>query len=213
MLDRQRAAGMRTLIKELVPPIAIRLAKYLLKGPQRRKRDAVVPPAAEIKQGRVAEYGERFGIAVLVETGTFMGDMINAVKKKFRAIYSVELSADLYARAVRWFADDPHVHLIHGDSAQAIADLASRINEPCLFWLDAHYSGGMTERGSLDTPIMQELRTIVARGYDDVILIDDARLFVGLDDYPTLNMLRRYVACARPEYQVYVQDDIIFVHR
>ena len=45
-----------------------------------------------------------------------------------------------------------------------------------------------------------------------VILIDDARLFNGTDDYPTLEELEALVHSFRPDYQVYVRHDAIRAH-
>lgn len=84
------------------------------------------------------------------------------------------------------------------------------LQDRALFWLDGHYSGGHTARGKQDTPIRQELRIIFGhRIKGHVILIDDARLFVGADGYPTLDELRRIVQTARPEWGVAVTDDVI----
>jgi hypothetical protein len=45
-----------------------------------------------------------------------------------------------------------------------------------------------------------------------VALIDDARLFDGTDDYPTLDDLRRWLAERRPAWVMEVADDIIRLH-
>jgi hypothetical protein len=42
-----------------------------------------------------------------------------------------------------------------------------------------------------------------------VLLIDDARLFVDEDDYPTIEKLTKYVKNKNNNYQVEVKDDII----
>ena len=97
-----------------------------------------------------------------------------------------------------------------GDSSRVLSEVLPRITEPCLFWLDAHHSGGVTARGPVDTPIMAELQLIFdARIPRAVILIDDARCFVGENDYPTLDALRQFVLENRPTWAVEVQDDII----
>ena len=61
-------------------------------------RGRPAPPAALVKQGVVREFGRRFGLGTFVETGTFRGDMVYAMRYTFRRIVSVEL-AD--ARVVR----------------------------------------------------------------------------------------------------------------
>ena len=75
---------------------------------------------------------------------------------------------------------------MHGDSGEILPELLNNINEPILFWLDGHYSAGNTSKGSLNTPIIKELVTIFQHPIKQhIILIDDARLFNGADDYPT----------------------------
>ena len=44
--------------------------------------------------------------------------------------------------------------------------------------------------GKLNTPVMDELKTILGQRLEHVILIDDARLFVSEYDYPTITKLK-----------------------
>jgi hypothetical protein len=87
------------------------------------------------------------------------------------------------------------------------------VSGPCLFWLDGHFSAGVTARGDVDTPIVAELDSVLGRsGWNDVVLIDDARLF-GQGDYPSLSWIQQRVADARPGWRFQVRDDIIRAHR
>jgi hypothetical protein len=173
-----------------------------------------VPPPPAFKQGVVREYGERFGLQTLVETGTFMGDTVAAGRDQFRRIYSVELSADLARLAKERFRGDPHVTILQGDSAAVLPKILSEIHESCLFWLDGHYSGGITALGDSVTPILGELGTIFAHPVrDHVILIDDARDFRPEKNHPTLEELRAFIAGSRPDLLFEVEDDIIRLHR
>jgi len=82
-----------------------------------------------------------------------------------------------------------------------------------LFWLDAHYSGGKTARGKIDTPIMKELEAIFKYSkYDHVLLIDDANLFNGKNDFPTLDKLREFILKNRPKWKFINKDNVIRVH-
>jgi hypothetical protein len=74
------------------------------------------------------------------------------------------------------------------------------VQEPALFWLDGHYSGGETARGAQGSPIIAELETVFSRKLDDVVLIDDIRCFTGFDGYPSLADLKALVAARRPDY-------------
>jgi hypothetical protein len=72
-----------------------------------------------------------------------------------------------------------------------LPELLARVHEPALFWLDGHYSGGLTARGAKDTPLLEEIEAIAHHGVPGhVVLIDDARC-LGQGDYPTLEVLER----------------------
>ena len=172
------------------------------------------PPPHTVKQRTVKEYAKRFDLKILIETGTCLGDMINATRRTFNTIYSIELDDSLYERVKKKFSKFPHIHILHGDSGKILPDILSSISQPCLFWLDAHYSGGITAKGDRETPILEELQCILNhRILDHVILIDDARCFVGQKDYPIVDEVRALVSNYRPDWIVEVEYDIIRVHR
>src|SRR5690606_18181920 len=99
-----------------------------------------VPPPHALKQQVVLDYGRRYGLRVMVETGTYLGDMVEAARSEFRRIYSVELDGELYRRAVERFRGRGNVVVLRGDSVAVLPKLLQRLNEPALFWLDGHYS-------------------------------------------------------------------------
>lgn len=145
----------------------------------------------------ILEYKRKFDYGIFVETGTYRGNMVEAMKTRFKKIYSIELSDDLYRKAKDRFVNDKHVELLKGDSGVILPELLTRIKEPAFFWLDAHYSGGITARGTIDTPIERELQAIMNHPIKEhVILIDDARHFTGTNNYPTAamveNIARKY---------------------
>ena len=158
----------------------------------------------------IREYAERHGLGTFVETGTYLGGTVEAVRGHFRRIYSIELDQTLHVRARAHFTAFSHVTLLQGDSGEVLPELLPRIGEPCLFWLDGHFSGGHTAKGRLATPIVAELQAIFAHPVDGhVILVDDARGFGTLPDYPSLDALRALVAARAPRLTFEVSDDII----
>jgi hypothetical protein len=169
------------------------------------------PPAPHaVKRAIVQEHARRSSLAVFIETGTFFGDMLDAVRPDFRKLYSIELAEGLHRKARLRFADQPEIHLIHGDSGEELARLLNGLAEPALFWLDGHFSGGVTARGKIETPILSELSAIFAHPLrEHVVLIDDARLFGVARDYPSLDELRAIGARARPEWTLHVEDDVV----
>lgn len=108
---------------------------------------------------------------VFVETGTFRGDGILRALGDFQFVYSIELDKDLAEYARERFSGYPNVSVIHGDSAKVLKRL--RIDEPCVFYLDAHWSGWGEET---PLPLLDELEAISERPYPDVVVIDDMRL-------------------------------------
>jgi hypothetical protein len=169
-----------------------------------------VPPPHLVKQRVLRGYARTFRLPVFIETGTYRGDMVEAVKGDFERIYSIELGRELYTLAERRFAADPHITILQGDSGEVLRDLLKRIDRPALFWLDSHFSDADTARSSLITPIRRELEHILAHplAHRHVILIDDARLFTGEDDYPTIESLKSTVRSAGFDSWA-VKDDII----
>jgi hypothetical protein len=180
----------------------------------------VGPPTYLHKQGLPRTYGREFNISTFVETGTYLGDTVAAMSRDFSRIYSIELNARLAARARRRFRNESHIEILSGDSATVLPTILRRISEPSLFWLDAHYSGGITARGHADTPILEELAQILSHPVQNhVILIDDARCFVGKSidpsmgqvDYPTFEELSAFVKERRPQWLVENLEDVIRV--
>ena len=140
--------------------------------------------------------------------------MVYAVMPYVKEIYSIELDETLFQEAHKRFAGYPNIHILQGESGQVLPDVLSAIEEPCLLWLDAHWSGGTTAKSELETQIMQELACILnnKRAENDIILIDDANLFTGKNDYPTLESVKEYVFNFYPDWIFENQDDIIRMH-
>ncbi len=175
------------------------------------KEGKPVPPPHVLKQTTIISFQKQFGINLLVETGTYLGDMIAALKNHFTKLISIELSQELYQAALKRFKKDKHVTLVHGDSGVALQDLVTKINEPAIFWLDGHYSGGITAMGKTVCPIFDELTAIFKSEYHHILLIDDARLFDGTNDYPTLEQLISFIKSKKSNSKVTVMNDIIRV--
>src|SRR5215471_17936424 len=61
-----------------------------------------------VKQRTVREYADRYKLRVLVETGTYYGEMVAAMKNHFAEVYSVEYVPELAHRAQKKFARWKH---------------------------------------------------------------------------------------------------------
>ncbi len=255
----------------------IKLLKKLKRNKEVKdwKARGKTPPTPQlIKQKAVRKYANLYNIDTLIETGTYMGDMIEAVKDTFKDIYSIELSEVLYAKCKKRFniidideeknrlsnqfkmdindikvtssemrifkGGEAYIFLSCGDSAKELPKILANLQAQCpsgncekigiqagqtstskkvlanamhaklrvLFWLDAHYSGGDTAHAKdCETPIKEELKTILNDNPKHIILIDDARLFVGENDYPKLLTIEGFVKGFGKKMEV--KDDII----
>lgn len=174
------------------------------------KNGRPLPPPHIVKQKTLLDYACNKNLKILVETGTYYGDMVQAMKGHFKKIYSIELS-EILADVATWrFKDQGHVEIIQGDSGFALGRLMDKIDAPALFWLDGHYSAGVTARGEKETPIYEELTHIYNRGdLNDVIIIDDARCFGSDPGYPTIEELKGFVLQKWPDCSFMVADDAI----
>lgn len=170
-----------------------------------------IPPPSAFKYEIIKEYAKKFKIRTLIETGTYLGGTIWATRRNFKKIYSIEVDKDLYEKAKKDFKEYEHVRIIQGDSGNVISDILKEIKEPCLFWLDGHYSEGITSKGELNTPILKELEHILNHEIKEhVILIDDARCFNGDGDYPTMNELTSHIG-KFGNYNIKDTNDIISI--
>lgn len=151
------------------------------------------------------------GLGLVVETGTFLGDMAAFLSARGFDVITIELDPKLAALARLRFADNRRVHLLEGDSGTRLPTVVGQLTHPALFYLDAHYSGPGTGKGDIETPISAEIDLILQRApAGSVVAIDDARCFGTEPDYPPLQdflgaLSARGVADARV-----VNDAIVF---
>jgi hypothetical protein len=166
-----------------------------------------------LKQRTISAYQKKYNTTILVETGTYRGDMIQAQLPNFKELYSIELNVPLWEAAKERFRNNPNVKLLQGDSGKVLHELVPTLSAPTLFWLDGHYCGTETSKGELECPIYGELKAIFKSGIIHTILIDDARYFVGKRDYPTLKELTDFVHSTDQRYKLLVEEDIIILDK
>lgn len=127
---------------------AYMLKKYralvtLAKDSRRKYRDrySLLYPHG-IMRKVVKQYPQYTGIRVFVETGTFQGKTAQQESRYFRDVYTIELNEKLYyANLGKFKKETPNVKPYLGDSAEIMPDVLKDIKEPCVIFLDAHWSG------------------------------------------------------------------------
>lgn len=164
------------------------------------------PPPHLVKSASIAYYQKLTGYRIFIETGTYLGETLASAAAVFEKCYSVELSDELYRRAERKFANQPHIKLLHGSSAAVLPEILKLTKEPAIVWLDAHHSGGITAGEGCD-PLSQELNSLLEyKEMRHAILIDDAR---GLG--VTASQLNTFIKNMGGDYHATVLHDSIRV--
>jgi hypothetical protein len=133
----------------------------------------------------------RYGCQHFVETGTGTGEgLAYATTANFTNVLSIEIVAELAAKAQQRFAHDRRVQIMHGTTAALLPQVLSDVppKEPILFWLDAHFPGAdfglakynAEQKTDLRLPLEEELRIIRRLRPDglDTIIIDDLRIYI-----------------------------------
>lgn len=161
-----------------------------------------------------------FDLDHFIETGTFMGDTSSTASGIFDTVHTIELSQELYQKALKRFEGCSNVRVYHGDSAQIFPLIFRGLSGKNLFWLDGHFSEGGTARGEENTPILRELKTIRDAGINNsVILVDDLRMFdkpwehiphdSAAQGYPGITTLCEAIRDIDQSYQFAVLGDVL----
>lgn len=127
----------------------------------------------------VKRFVDEYRIMVFIETGTAGGESIRAAAEIFEICWSIEIIEN------RPEGEFPaNVFLRYGDSSKLLKELAKPYKgERIVFWLDAHWSENYeAPEGVNECPLLDEITAI--KGHDALILIDDARLFLGPHPWP-----------------------------
>lgn len=207
---------MKKIIKKIKPLVPKKILGYVRTKVEAKQLkewqelDCPNPPPHIVKQLVIKEYQAKSQYNILIETGTYLGQMIEAQKSSFKQVFSIELSQELFEKAQKRFKNDSNVTIVQGDSGKVMGAVLNQISEPAIFWLDGHYSSGITAKGDKDCPIFEELNAIFkATKLNQIFLIDDARFFNGEGDYPTIEELTKFIQNYDSNYNVEVKNDIL----
>jgi hypothetical protein len=144
-------------------------------------------PTTIVKRKFISKIGNCYGCTIVVESGTYFGQSTKYFSKFFNKVFSVELSPALYEFSSRRFSKISNIFLFLGDSVVQLPRIIFLLNQPTIFYLDAHASGGVTQQGQEPSPIKKELEIISNFKHlsNSIVLLDDARGFDGSNSYPS----------------------------
>ena len=134
--------------------------------------------------------------APVIETGTYLGDTSRDFAKLGYEVHTIEVSREL-GEAIFPMLQAIGVHCYCGDSGVMLPQIMQKLFEngttKVNFWLDGHWSGGITSRANdYETPIVNELNSIASylpKLKSVVVAIDDVRCFGNNPGYPSKRYL------------------------
>lgn len=127
----------------------------------------------------VKRFVDEYGIKVFIETGTAGGDSVRAASEIFETCITIEINPDATPGEF-----PENVILLTGNSGAELKAISKKfLGQRVCFWLDAHWSENYeAPEGKKECPLLDEITAI--KGHDCLILIDDARLFLGPHPWP-----------------------------
>ncbi|MBJ7901329.1 MAG: hypothetical protein GC158_15730 [Cyanobacteria bacterium RI_101] len=92
----------------------------------------------------ITRLADTFQISSFIETGTYYGGTAVWAARVFGKVLTIERSPELYHQAVEAHKNIENIQFILGDSKIELSKIITELSSPSLFWLDAHWSGGLT---------------------------------------------------------------------
>ncbi|MBS1912468.1 MAG: hypothetical protein JST22_10820 [Bacteroidetes bacterium] len=155
-------------------------------------------------------------IGHFVETGTYRGRTAAWAAEHFPSVWTIEFSRELYDEARERHRALENVRFCFGDSRTELERIVGMLDAPALFWLDAHWSGGVTYGAEDQCPLLEEIAIINRSAAESYILVDDARLFLSppqpphrIEQWPDIAAVVDALRDGGREMYIVVIDDVI----
>ncbi len=166
----------------------------------------------------VFELAQLSSSTIFVETGTYRGSTTRWASNNFKIVHTIERSENLYRMYSNELSQIKGVTTHLGDSRDILPQIVRHIHgQRVVYWLDGHWSGGETAGEYDECPLLEELACLSTRT-EDIILIDDARLFLGAppsphnaSQWPTIVDIVNGLSLSTMNTFVQIVDDVIFI--
>lgn len=150
-----------------------------------------------------------------IETGTYLAETSLKLAKLNRnsQIYSIEPSKEIFNFVNSRFSRISNLNFLNGTSEELFESTLLKAGNKLNLWLDGHYSGDVTFRGEIDSPIIHELDCLTkhASRFESItVFIDDFRLFGSSAGYPNKEYLVKW---AESNNMSWLLENDIFIAR
>lgn len=187
------------------------LKQCLIEGNFYSFRRTVMWPEGKYKCGMLARLQKLYNCKYFVETGTYAGKTPAKLSKYFTHIWTIELDEKLFSIAKEKLTRYSNITCLHGNSQSILPNVVEKLDDNCLFWLDAHYSGSNTAIGEIAAPVIPELEAIaLSKNNTHIIAIDDVSDFSTVENNVSLSNILQKIESINPNYKFYFDYDILF---
>lgn len=163
-------------------------------------------------------FKEKYAIKTFFETGTYMGSTSIRSASMFNKVITVELNNELFKKALEKFENLQLKNIIiyNNNSENIIKDYCNNAKESTVFWLDAHYSAGVTSGKDVPSPLLTELKSIMNSELEHFIIVDDVRFIcINMSDsihrYPSIIEITDAVKECGSKYEISIFNDCLFL--
>jgi len=167
-------------------------------------------------QELILNLATEFLVKDFIETGTYYGETAVWASKVFERVSTMENSQEIYEITKNKHQGINNIEFLFGDSRALLDKVVGKLAEPAIFWLDAHWSGGLTYGDDDQCPLVEEIKIIDSSSLDHFIFIDDARLFLSspqpphnIHQWPTISDLIFALKSTSPNKFIVIIEDVI----
>ena len=148
----------------------------------------------------VAKLRREFRLNYFLETGTAKGDAAELAAIMFDKVFTCDIDPEAIRAASLRLADYSNVQIKYMPSPDFIAHVKRQLDQPILYWLDAHWSGGHIKPAK-ECPLLEELAEIGGLNGHSVLLVDDIHYMTkpppkphDPKQWPTIEEVHRAIA-------------------
>jgi hypothetical protein len=164
----------------------------------------------------VLKFMTKAGIKNFVETGTYKGNTSFWAAGHFEKVYTIEIDPAI-SKATASRPDCPrNIDFLIGNSKDVLSGIVGKLNGRSVFWLDGHWCNVTDFGKDMECPLIDELKALQTLN-DAVILIDDARAFLGPlppphdnAQWPRIDEIFLLLKKQFPASLVTIADDVIY---
>jgi len=158
----------------------------------------------------------KYALEDFIETGTYQGGTAVWAAAHFDRVTTIEFSRSLYEETKAQHDGASNLSFLFGDSREALRAIVPTLQQPAIFWLDSHWSGGQTYGQNDECPLLEEIEAITSSVHTHFLFIDDARLFVAppprphrVDQWPTIDKVIGALTSTSHRYYIVIIEDVI----